>query len=188
MDKTIDFLKKIKNNNQRDWFEVNKDKYLSAKEEFEIEVEKIIKGVAKFDKSINPDLKGKDCTFRIYKDVRFSKDKSPYKTNMGASISPGGKKSLIAGYYLHVEPGSAFLAGGAWMPEPETLQAIRQEIDYNPTPLLKILKSAAFKKYFKGLDEEGKLKTAPKGFEKDHPQLELLKNKSFVLFFCNMIF
>jgi uncharacterized protein (TIGR02453 family) len=181
MDKTIDFLKKIKNNNQRDWFEVNKDKYLSAKEEFEIEVEKIIKGVAKFDKSINPDLKGKDCTFRIYKDVRFSKDKSPYKTNMGASISPGGKKSLIAGYYLHVEPGSAFLAGGAWMPEPETLQAIRQEIDYNPTPLLKILKSAAFKKYFKGLDEEGKLKTAPKGFEKDHPQLELLKNKSFVV-------
>ena len=101
---------------------------------------------------------------------------------MGASINPGGKKSLIAGYYLHVEPGgSSFLAGGIYMPEPDMLNAVRQEIDYNPAPLLKILNSAAFKKYFNGIDDEDKLKTAPKGFEKDHPQLELLKNKHFVV-------
>jgi len=181
MEKTLEFLKKIKTNNNRDWFEANKEKYLTAKEEFEAVVEKIIKSTAKFDKTISSEMKGKDCTFRIYKDVRFSKDKTPYKSNMGASINPGGKKSPIAGYYLHVEPDAAFIAGGIWMPEPDVLNAIRQEIDYNVAALLKTLKSANFKKYFKGLDEEGKLRTAPKGFEKDHPQLELLKNKSFVV-------
>jgi uncharacterized protein (TIGR02453 family) len=181
MEKTIDFLKKIKSNNNKEWFETNKEKYLVAKAEFELVVDKLIKEVSKFDKQISSDLKGKDCTFRIYKDVRFSKDKIPYKSNMGASINPGGKKSLIAGYYLHVEPGASFLAGGVYMPEPEMLQAIRQEIDYNSAPLLKILKSTSFKKYFNGLDEDGKLKTAPKGFEKDHPLLELLKNKHFIV-------
>lgn len=182
MEKTIDFLKKIKSNNNKEWFDKNKEKYLAAKEEFEAVVEKIIKAVHKSDKKISAEMKGKDCTFRIYKDVRFSKDKTPYKTNMGASINPGGKKSLVAGYYLHVEPGgSSFLAGGVYMPEPQLLSAIRQEIDYNAAPLLKILNSASFKKYFKGFDDEGKLKTAPKGFEKDHPQLEFLKNKHFVV-------
>jgi uncharacterized protein (TIGR02453 family) len=181
MEKTIDFLKKIKSNNNKEWFETNKEKYLIAKAEFELVVDKLIKETHKFDKQISPDLKGKDCTFRIYKDVRFSKDKTPYKSNMGASINPGGKKSLVAGYYLHIEPGTSFLAGGVYMPEPEMLQAIRQEIDYNSAPLLKILKSASFKKYFNGLDEDGKLKTAPKGFEKDHPLLELLKNKHFIV-------
>jgi uncharacterized protein (TIGR02453 family) len=181
MENTLDFLKKLKYNNNRDWFESHKDKYLLAKEEFEIQIDNIIKGIVKFDKQISVDLKGKDCTFRIYKDVRFSKDKTPYKTNMGASINPGGKKSLEAGYYLHVEPGASFLAGGIYMPDAEILNAIRQEIDYNATPLIKILTSTAFKKYFKGLDEEGKLKTAPKGFEKDHPHLEILKNKHFIV-------
>jgi len=182
MEKTIDFLKKLKSNNNKEWFDANKEKYLAAKTEFESVVEKLIKGIHKSDKKISPEMKGKDCTFRIYKDVRFSKDKTPYKTNMGASINPGGKKSLVAGYYLHVEPGgSSFLAGGVYMPEPELLNAIRQEIDYNAAPLLKILNSAAFKKYFTGIDEEDKLKTAPKGFEKDHPHLELLKNKHFVV-------
>lgn len=181
MEKTLEFLKKIKNNNNRDWFEANKTKYIAAKEEFEAVVDKIIKGVVKFDKAISPDMRGKDCTFRIYKDVRFSKDKTPYKNNMGASISPGGKKSLLAGYYLHVEPGAAFLAGGVYLPEPVMLNAIRQEIDYNPEPFFKILKSASFKKYFNGLDEEGKLKSAPKGFDKEHPHIEILKNKNFLV-------
>ncbi|MCC6370083.1 MAG: DUF2461 domain-containing protein [Bacteroidia bacterium] len=181
MQTTIDFLKKLKNNNNREWFEKNKENYLKAKEEFECLVDKLIGGLAKADKKITPELKAKDCTFRIYKDVRFSKDKSPYKTNMGASINPGGKKSMAAGYYIHLEPGAAFLAGGVYMPEPDKLAAIRQEIDYNPKPLLKILNSASFKTYFNGLDEEDKLKTAPKGFEKDHPYLELLKNKHFVV-------
>lgn len=182
MEKTIDFLKKIKSNNNKEWFDTNKEKYLAAKAEFEVVVDQLIKGIHKFDKKLSPDMKGKDCTFRIYKDVRFSKDKTPYKSNMGASMNPGGKKSLVAGYYLHVEPGGAsFLAGGVYMPEPELLNAIRQEIDYNAAPLLKILNSAGFKKYFKGIDQEDKLKSAPKGFEKDHPQIELLKNKHFVV-------
>ncbi len=181
MEKCITFIKKLKTNNNRDWFEKNKNLYLQAKEEFEGFVEELIKGLRKFDREISMDLKAKDCVFRIYKDVRFSKDKSPYKTNMGASINPGGKKSLVAGYYFHLEPGGSFLAGGVYMPEPAMLQAIRQEIDYNPEPLNKILKSASFKKYFKGMDENDKLKTMPKGFEKEHPQAELLKNKHFVV-------
>jgi len=181
MQKTLSFLKNIKSNNNRDWFEKNKPRYLEAKEEHELLVDKIIAGVVKFDKKIAPDMKAKDCVFRIYKDVRFSKDKTPYKTNFGASVSPGGKKSPAAGYYFHMEPGASFLAGGVWMPEPEMLSAIRQEIDYNSEPLLKILKSAPFKKYFNGLDEEGKLKSAPKGFDKEHPHLELLKNRSFIV-------
>lgn len=181
MQTTIDFLKKLKNNNNKDWFEKNKHQYLAAKEEFERFVDKLIKGLAKADKRISPELKAKDCTFRIYKDVRFSKDKTPYKTNMGASINPGGRKSMEAGYYFHLEPGACFLAGGVYMPEPEMLGAIRQEIDYNPKPLLKILNSASFKRYFKGFDVEDKLKTAPKGFEKDHQHIELLKNKHFIV-------
>lgn len=181
MEKSLTFLKKLKNNNHRDWFEKNKAQYLEAKEEFEGFIDELIMGLRKLDPEISADLKARDCVFRIYKDVRFSKDKSPYKTNMGASINPGGKKSLVAGYYFHLEPGGSFLAGGVYMPEPAMLQAIRQEIDYNPEPLNKILKSTAFKKYFKGLDEDDKLKTMPKGFEKDHPQADLLKNKHFVV-------
>lgn len=181
MKKTLAFLKTLKSNNNKEWFDKHKNVYLEAKEEFEEQIDLIIKEVRRFDKKISPNLKAKDCTFRIYKDVRFSKDKTPYKTNFGASISPGGKKSLEAGYYIHLEPGGSFLAGGVWMPEPAMLNAIRQEIDYNPEALLKILKSASFKKYFKGFDEEDKLKTAPKGFEKDHPHIELLKNRHFIV-------
>ena len=181
MEKTIAFLKRLKMNNNKEWFDSNKNQYLEAKDEFEKLVDSLIQGTNKFDKKISSDLKAKNCTFRIYKDVRFSKDKSPYKTNFGASINPGGKKALFVGYYLHVEPGNSFLAGGVYMPEPPVLQAIRQEIDYNVEPLLKVFKSASFKKYFKGFDEDDKLKTAPKGFEKDHPHIEILKNKHFVV-------
>jgi len=181
MQKTFNFLQKLKSHNNRDWFEKNKGLYLEAKEEHELFIDKILKGITRFDKKIAADMKAKDCVFRIYKDVRFSKDKTPYKTNFGASMNPGGKKSLVAGYYLHIEPGASFIAGGVWMPEPEILNAIRQEIDYNPDPFLKILKSASFKKYFKGLDDEGKLKSAPKGFDKDHPHIEILKNKHFIV-------
>lgn len=181
MQKTLSFLKTLKSNNNREWFEKNKERYLEAKEEHEQFLDKIIKGILKFDKKISADLKAKDCVFRIYKDIRFSKDKTPYKTNFGASINPGGRKSLVAGYYLHIEPGNSFIAGGVWMPEPALLNAIRQEIDYNPDNFFKVLKSASFKKYFKGLDEEDKLKSAPKGFDKDHPHIEILKNKHFIV-------
>ena len=118
------FLKKLSGNNNRDWFEQHKTEYLTAKEKYEVYVDNLINGIRKFDKKIDASLSGKKCAFRIYKDVRFSKDKTPYKTNMGASVNPGGKKSPVAGYYFHAEPGKSFIAGGVWMPEPDVLQKI----------------------------------------------------------------
>ena len=181
METTLHFLKKLKINNNREWFDSNKTEYLASKEIFEEFVSELIKGINKFDKKVSLDLKPKDCTFRIYKDVRFSKDKTPYKNNMSASINPGGKKSNIPGYYFHLEPDGCFLAGGVYMPMPDDLKAIRQEIDYNPLPLINVLKSASFKKEFNGLDEEDKLKNPPKGFNKDHAHSEILKNKHFIV-------
>jgi uncharacterized protein (TIGR02453 family) len=181
METTLHFLKKLKINNNREWFDSNKSEYLASKEIFEEFVSELIKGINKFDKKVSLDLKPKDCTFRIYKDVRFSKDKTPYKNNMSASINPGGKKSNIPGYYFHLEPDACFLAGGVYMPMPDVLNAIRQEIDYNPLPLINILKSASFKKEFNGLDEEDKLKNPPKGFNKDHAHSEILKNRHFIV-------
>ena len=181
METTLDFLKKLKKNNNREWFDSNKTEYLASKEIFEEFVSELIKGINKFDKKVSLDLKPKDCTFRIYKDVRFSKDKTPYKNNMSASINPGGKKSNIPGYYFHLEPDGCFLAGGVYMPMPDVLKAIRQEIDYNPLPLINVLTSASFKKEFNGLDEEDKLKNPPKGFNKDHAHSEILKNRHFIV-------
>ena len=181
METTLHFLKKLKINNNREWFDSNKTEYLASKEIFEEFVSELIKGINKFDKKVSLGLKPKDCTFRIYKDVRFSKDKTPYKNNMSASINPGGKKSNIPGYYFHLEPDACFLAGGVYMPMPDVLKAIRQEIDYNPLPLINVLKSASFKKEFNGLDEEDKLKNPPKGFNKDHAHSEILKNRHFIV-------
>ena len=181
METTLHFLKKLKINNNREWFDSNKTEYLASKEIFEEFVSELIKGINKFDKKVSLDLKPKDCTFRIYKDVRFSKDKTPYKNNMSASINPGGKKSNIPGYYFHLEPDGCFLAGGVYMPMPDVLKAIRQEIDYNPLPLINVLKSASFKKEFNGIDEEDKLKNPPKGFNKDHAHSEILKNRHFIV-------
>jgi uncharacterized protein (TIGR02453 family) len=119
--------------------------------------------------------------FRIYRDVRFSKDKRPYKNNLGASINIGGKKATNAGYYLHIEPGGSFLAGGIWMPPSDVLKKIRQEIDYNGKPFHKIIDNKDFKKQFGKPDEEYKLKTTPKGYDKDHPDIEYLRLTSFIV-------
>lgn len=184
-DKIFSFLKALKKNNNREWFEKNKPKYMAAKAEFEFLVHDLIKGISKFDKKFSPDTDAKDCIFRIYKDVRFSKDKTPYKTHFGAYFSPGGRKSSVAGYYFHMEPGNVFLAGGNWQPEAPQLNAIRQEIDYNGGKLESILNSKNFRKYFNGLSDEDKLKTVPKGYDKDNKRIELLKLKSFISY-CNM--
>lgn len=176
---TINFIKSIKKNNNRDWFETNKNKYEVAKADFEKFIDEIIKEFTK----INPALKGleaKKCTFRIYRDVRFSKNKEPYKTNMGASINEGGKKMEMAGVYIHIEPGNkSFIAGGRYMPMPPELKAIRQEIEYNPKNFKKIIEDKSFKKHFGGL-EDIKLKTNPKGFDKGSPDIELLKYTSYI--------
>jgi uncharacterized protein (TIGR02453 family) len=181
MQATLKFLSTLKKNNNKEWFDKNKEKYLAAKAESEELVDKLVVGLQKFDKRISKDLKGKDYLFRIYKDVRFSKDKTPYKTNLGASISPGGKKSAVPGYYIHIEPGNSFAAGGMYDPEPDVLKAVRQEIDYNGDKFEKLLKSKTHSKYFKKLDEWDVLKNVPKGYEKDHKYADYLKHKHFIV-------
>lgn len=178
---TLEFLKKLKKNNNRDWFEKNKDAYKAAQADVEQTVNGIITGIRTFDKRIESTLDAKKCLFRIYRDTRFSKDKTPYKTNLGASINPGGRMAAVPGYYLHIEPGGCFLAGGMYMPPAPELAKIRQEIDYNLDEFQKLLKAKEFKKYFNGLDEIEKLKTAPKGYAKDHPALGLLQHKHFIV-------
>jgi uncharacterized protein (TIGR02453 family) len=179
---TIDFLSSLKKNNNRDWFEKNKDKYLAAKQNIDDFTNALIKSFSAFDKKLTG-LTAKDCVFRIYRDVRFSKNKDPYKTNMGASINAGGKKAMNAGYYIHIQPGESFLAGGVWMPEADALKKIRQEIVYNSKQFRKILADKNFKKVFKGLDEspEYRLARPPKGYDKDHPDIELLKFNSYIV-------
>jgi uncharacterized protein (TIGR02453 family) len=178
---TLSFLRQLKSNNNRDWFEKNKDKYLAAKEDVNQFVEELIKSFSSFDKSL-ASLKAKDCVFRIYRDVRFAKDKLPYKTNMGAGINAGGKKMEIAGYYIHLEPGKSLIAGGRWMPSSDHLKKIRQEIDYNGKDFRKILSNKDFKKYFGELDTEFKLSRPPKGYDKDHSDIELLKLNSYIVY------
>lgn len=179
--KTLKFLEDLKQNNDRDWFLVNKARFEEAKKEFEQFIDNLILEIAKFDSSISHHT-AKDCIFRIYRDVRFSKDKSPYKTHLGAHITPAAKKSDIhskAGYYIHIEPSGSMLAGGAYLPPGPWVKAIRQEIAYNADELKKILTGASFKKYF-GEIEGGKLKKAPKGYAPDHPEIELLRFKSYL--------
>jgi uncharacterized protein (TIGR02453 family) len=175
------FLKDLSKNNDRDWFDKNKSKYLAAKEEFDVFVAAALDEFIKFDGSLHG-LNPKKLTFRIYRDVRFSKDKRPYKINMGASFSSAGKGMGRPGYYLHIEPGNkSFVAGGLYMPEPENLSKIRQEIDYNGKALVKIMTDKKFKKDFKAFWDEDKLKRAPKGYAEDHPYLEWIKLKSFIV-------
>ena len=126
-------------------------------------------------------LTAKDCMFRFYRDVRFSKDKSPYKTNFGAFITQGGKKSHGPGYYFHVQPGECFLSGGIWQPAPDLVKKIRKEIYYNVSELKGILADKTFKKYFDGIDDWDKQKLAPQDFPKDFPDMDLLKNRSFTV-------
>ena len=178
---TFDFLKQLRKNNNKTWFNDHKSDYKEAQESFIVFIDELIRKIAKFDPSIAHHT-GKDCVFRIYRDVRFSKDKSPYKTNFGAHITAAGKKSEIhsrAGYYIHLEPGNSMLAGGAYLPQGAWLKGIRQEIMDNADDLKKIINGKQFKMYFGELDGD-KLKTAPRGIPKDHPEIELLRFKSFL--------
>lgn len=180
MKSTFNFLKQLAKNNSKEWFDINRKTYEASKEEFIEVVKSIINKSASFDSGL-AGLEAKKCLFRINRDVRFSKNKAPYKLNMGASINPGGKKDMGAGYYMHIEPGKSFLAGGCYMPQPEVLAKIRQEIDYNTADFKKILSAKDFKTYFKDLSQEDKLKTAPRGYEKTHPEIALIQHKHFIV-------
>jgi len=179
---TLDFLKELKENNNREWFNANKKAYEKIKIEFEEFVDSLILKITQFDPTIGHHT-AKECVFRIYRDVRFSNDKSPYKTHFGAYISAATGKSDIhsyAGYYFHIEPsGESMLAGGAYMPQGPWLKGIRKEISYNGEEFKKILSNESFRKVFGELEGE-KLKKPPKDYPADHPEIELLKLKSFL--------
>ena len=176
---TLQFLKTLEKNNNRDWFNEHKDLYLKAKEEVELFIENLIQEVAEFDEEILK-IDPKKAVFRIYRDIRFSKNKTPYKKHFGASLGmKKGKKT--SGYYLHIEPGKSFLAGGIYQPEPSDLKEIRKEISASGQEFLAILENEAFRNNFRGLSVEQKLQRVPAGFEKDHPMAEYLKLKSFTV-------
>ncbi|MDB5011941.1 MAG: hypothetical protein JWQ25_143 [Daejeonella sp.] len=177
--KTLSFLKDLSENNNRDWFNSNKDEHDKAKNNVLDFVSELITELSIIDKEVPENLNPKDCVMRIYRDIRFSLNKTPYKTNFGIGISPNGKNFKGPGYYLHIEPDRSFVAGGSWFPEVNELKAIRQEIDYNYSQLQEVIEDEKFKKYFQELDREGALKTSPKGYPADHPHIHLLKLKSF---------
>jgi len=180
---TIKFLKDLKKNNNKPWFDANRKVYEAAKADFAGFIDAVIEKHSTKDPSI-AHLKAKDCMFRINRDVRFSKDKSPYKSNMGASINKGGKKSMTAGYYFHVQPGDSFTGGGLYMAMPDQLKNIRQEIDYSWKEFHKIISSKNFKAVYGDLHmgEEMKLSRPPKGYEAGNPAIEYLKLKSWIGF------
>lgn len=180
---TLQFLKDLKKHNNKEWFDANRDRYNHAKTDFESMVAAMIKKLGGFDTSV-AHLQAKDCMFRINRDVRFSKNKAPYKTNMAMYASKNGKKAMdCAGYYLHVEPGASFVAAGIWMPMAPELKKVRQEIDYNFDEFQKLVKQKSFKNLFPDLDrsEGAVLSRPPKGYEADNPAIEYLKLKSFIV-------
>ncbi|MBA4852320.1 DUF2461 domain-containing protein [Emticicia sp. BO119] len=180
---TLQFLGELKDNNNKPWFDANRKTYETAKQNFGEVVTQLINGIGKFDKAIEEtNLQVKDCIFRINRDVRFSKDKSPYKTNFGAWFNAGGKKAQGAGYYFHIDASECFFAGGVWMPENNDLKKIRDEIDYNYEEFKAIINAAPFRKYFpNGLDREAATIRPPKGYDENNPAIELLKLKSFTV-------
>jgi uncharacterized protein (TIGR02453 family) len=180
MKQVLDFLSQLGENNNREWFNGHKQAYESARTRVGAVVSMVIPELAKFDETLKY-VAPKDCIFRIYKDVRFSKDKLPYKTNMGAWITGAGRKSSGPGYYIHVQPGGSFLAAGVYMPDPLQLKKIRNEIYYNVAEFKAILNEKKLKKYSAGLSDMDKGKMAPRDYPKDFPDMDLLKYKHYTL-------
>ncbi len=178
---TLTFLKNLEKHNERSWFDANRSAYEFAKSDFEAFINALLADLSRSDDSI-ASLTAKSCMFRINRDVRFSKNKQPYKNNFGASMNKGGKKSLLAGYYFHLEPGATFVGGGLWMPMGPELAKVRQEVDYCFDEFKKIVTDPTFRKHFGAMydGEDAKLKRLPKGYEAGNPAEEFLKLKSFI--------
>jgi uncharacterized protein (TIGR02453 family) len=176
----IPFLTELSKNNNKNWFTKNKDWYQTALNDFKNFIDKLIPQLALIDPTLSG-LTAKDCVYRIYRDVRFSKDKTPYKNHFGANIGAGGRKNKKAGFYVHIEPtGTSITGGGIFMPKTPVLKALRNEFYQVPEELIEIIEASDYKKYFAGLWDDDKLKTAPKGFPKDFEHIELLKYKSYI--------
>jgi uncharacterized protein (TIGR02453 family) len=178
---TLDFLSELADNNHRDWFMANKSRYEAARENVVALTDELLKLMHNIDPALSPDLEAKKCVMRIYRDIRFSKDKTPYKINFGISLPTTGTKLGGAEYYLHIQPGKSFIAGGYWMPEANHLKAIRQEIDYNAQELKTIIDEPEFVKLFGDFRNGEKLKTVPRDYAPDNENIELLKLKSFIV-------
>ena len=175
LDKSVfRFLKDLEKNNNRDWFTENKPTYLAANEHFKALAQEIHEGMQQQD-----DIE-KMKVYRIYRDVRFSKNKTPYKNNFSCGFSRA-TKLLRGGYYLHLQSGgNSMMGGGFWQPEASDLKRVREEIAADPASLRKIINSTSFKKHFDTLEGQ-QLKTAPRGFPKDHSDIDLLRYKSFIV-------
>ncbi|MER2997714.1 DUF2461 domain-containing protein [Pontibacter populi] len=175
---TLQFLSDLSRNNTREWFAENKPRYETARKDFLGFLDEMLKEMAHFEPVASTQT-GKDLVFRIYRDVRFSNDKRPYKAHFGAYVADGGRKSILPGYYLHLAGNNnSFLAGGLWMPPANYLKAVRQEIDYSLDEFKTIVEAPAFKKKFGELQGE-QLKTTPKGYDKENPAIEYLRFKSW---------
>ena len=179
MESIITFLRSLARNNNREWFNDNKKSYQESLEIFRAFAAELLTGMSTFDPSLGG-LASKDTIFRIYKDVRFSKDKSPYKTHFGCWMTKGGRKSTDAGYYFHLEPDNSFMAAGVWMPPKEQLSLIRQEIVFNPDAYLKVINDPVISKGYERGGKEDMLKKGPMGFPKDFEHLEEIKYKHYI--------
>jgi uncharacterized protein (TIGR02453 family) len=179
MESIFEFLKDLQSNNNREWFQSNKNRYETNKTKFIEIVDGIIKGLATFD-PMAAELSAKSCIYRINRDVRFSSDKSPYKSNFGATINPFGKKSPKAGYYIQIQPETCFWAAGIYQPMPDVLKKVRQEIDYNFEEFKSILEDPKFKSQYSEIFKEGKLSRHPKDYSIDNPAIEYLKLKHYI--------
>lgn len=177
---TLNFLKGLSKNNNKEWFEKNRKQYELAQTEIKSFIASWIHQFGKKEESI-AQLDPKKCIFRIHRDVRFSADKSPYKKNLGAYLTKG-KHTNLAGYYLHIEPNNCFFGAGNYMPMPDQLDKIRQEIDYNFVDFKKIISTKKMKEHFCELSSENKLKRPPKGYDENNEAIEYLKLKSFTIF------
>lgn len=178
---TFTYLKKLARNNNKEWFDSHRTEYDAVKKNFELVVQEVVDRHSRVDTDL-AGLEARKCIFRINRDVRFSKDKTPYKTNLGASMSRGGKKSVYADYYMHIEPGKSFVGGGVWMPEAADLKKARQEIDYCWEEFKRIVTAPAFKKHYGTLyrSDGVEMTRVPQGFEKDNPAASFLKLKHII--------
>lgn len=178
---TLHFLKDLVEHNNREWFQVNKERYDKAREDVIALATDLIAKIHSLDPGVSADLDPKKSVMRIYRDIRFSKNKIPYKNNFGVSIPSHGVKPGGVEYYLQIQPGKSFIAGGYWMPETEHLKAIRQEIDYNAADLTKVIDDPEFIKLFGEFRDQDKLKTVPRDYSAENVNIELLKLKSFIV-------
>jgi uncharacterized protein (TIGR02453 family) len=176
--KLLTFLKQLEKNNHKEWFDINRSTYEQLRKDWIVFVGQVIQEVAKFEANAK-DLDPKKCIFRINRDIRFSKNKAPYKINFGMQINPLKSKDDFNGYYLHIEPGNCFISGGSYMPQPSRLAAIRQEIDYNFEDFKKIVEAPTFKKYFGKLGGDT-LTRPPKGYDIANEAITYIKHKDFI--------